>query len=74
MEKIERKPQDLNYSVAINDKNWKNDEIYRFLKMFLEFKVIPDLELMVDAHDKNQINLNITLKKYSDNDFWYKGE
>lgn len=69
MEKIERKSQDLNYSIAISDKNWKNDEIYRFLKLFLEFKVVSDLEMTLDTHDKNQINLNITLKKYSDNDF-----
>lgn len=54
---------ELNYNYKISEQKWTKNEIDKFLSLFLDFKILPDMVINFDAKNDNTININITLTK-----------
>lgn len=52
-----------NYNYEISSKNWNRHLLARNLDLFVDFKVIPDIETEFNPKEENELSITINIKK-----------
>lgn len=55
-----------NYNYEISSKNWNKHLLERNLDLFVDFKVIPDIETEFNPKEENEVKITINIKKKED--------
>lgn len=57
-----------NYEYVVSSKNWKRNLLSRNLDLFMDFRVLPDIETSFNPKEENEITITINIKKKEENE------